>query len=99
VVRLDPGDSEGVVVRRDPMACETGAAKTTDVASAAKTKTTAVASAAKTKITDVASAAQTTDMTLNRRQTAVLPLVAPILCLARGRIARHRGRVRQQRPR
>jgi hypothetical protein len=88
VVRLDPGDSEGVVVRRDPMACETGAAKTTDVASAAKTK-----------ITDVASAAQATDMTLNRRQTAVLPLVAPILCLARGRIARHRGRVRQQRPR
>ena len=70
VVRLDPGDSEGVVVRRDPMACETGAAKTanmaaaktktTDGASAAKTKTTDVASAAKTKTTDMASAAQAT---------------------------------------
>jgi hypothetical protein len=71
VVRLDPGDSEGVVVRRDPMACETGVAKTannmasaaktktTDVASAPKTKTTDVASAAKTKTTDVASAAKT----------------------------------------
>src|SRR3984893_1228844 len=70
VVRLDPGDSEGVVVRRDPMACETGAAQTaniasaantttTDVASAPKTKPTAVASAAKTKTTDVASAAKT----------------------------------------
>jgi hypothetical protein len=59
VVRLDPGDSEGVVVRRDPMACETGAAKTTDVASAAKTKTANRASAAKTKTTDVASAAKT----------------------------------------
>ena len=63
VVRLDPGDSEGVVVRRDPMACETGAAKTANMASAAKTKTTDVASAAKTKTTDVASAAQATDMT------------------------------------
>ena len=53
VVRLDPGDSEGVVVRRDPMACETGAAKTANnMASAAKTKTTDVASAAKTKTTD-----------------------------------------------
>jgi hypothetical protein len=64
VVRLDPGDSEGVVVRRDPMACETGVAKTANnMASAAKTKTTDVASAAKTKTTDVASAAQATDMT------------------------------------
>jgi hypothetical protein len=59
VVRLDPGDSEGVVVRRDPMACETGAAKTANMASAAKTKTTDGASAAKTKTTDVASAAKT----------------------------------------
>jgi hypothetical protein len=64
VVRLDPGDSEGVVVRRNPMACETGAAKTANMASAAKTKTTDGASAAKTKTTDVASAAKTktTDM-------------------------------------
>jgi hypothetical protein len=64
VVRLDPGDSESVVVRRDPMACETGAAKTANMTSAAKTKTTEtktadVASAAKTKTADVASAAKT----------------------------------------
>jgi trimeric autotransporter adhesin len=72
VVRLDPGDSEGVVVRRDPMACETGAAKTktanmasaaktktANMASAVKTKTANMASAAKTKTTDVASAAKT----------------------------------------
>ena len=59
VVRLDPGDSEGVVVRRDPMACETGAAKTANMASAAETKTTDVASAAKTKTANMASAAKT----------------------------------------
>jgi hypothetical protein len=59
VVRLDPGDSEGVVVRRDPMACETGAAKTANMASAAKTKTTDVASAAKTKTANMTSAAKT----------------------------------------
>jgi hypothetical protein len=74
MVRLDPGDSEGVVVRRDPMACETGAAKTTNMASAvacaAKTKTTDVAPAAKTKTTDVASAAQATDMTSAAKATA-----------------------------
>ena len=59
VVRLDPGDSESVVVRRDPMA-SAAEAKTTDVASAAKTKTANnMASAAKTKTTDVASAAKT----------------------------------------
>jgi hypothetical protein len=68
VVRLDPGDSEGVVVRRDPMACETGAAKTANMASAAKTKTTDGASAAKTKTTDVASAAKT--KTANRASAA-----------------------------
>ena len=70
VVRLDPGDSESVVVRRDPMACETGAAKTANMASAAKTKTTDVASAAKTKTTDVASAAQATDMASAAKATA-----------------------------
>jgi hypothetical protein len=74
MVRLDPGDSEGVVVRRDPMACETGAAKTTNMASAvacaAKTKTTDVASAPKIKTTDVASAAQATDMTSAAKATA-----------------------------
>jgi hypothetical protein len=66
VVRLDPGDSEGVVVRRDPMACETGAAKTANMASAAKTAN--MASAAKTKTTDVASAAKT--KTANRASAA-----------------------------
>jgi hypothetical protein len=72
VVRLDPGDSEGVVVRRDPMACETGAAKTANMASAAKTKTTDGASAAKTKTTDMASAAKTktTDMASAAQATA-----------------------------
>ena len=61
VVRLDPGDSEGVVVRRDPMACETGAAKTktANMASAVKTKTANMASAAKTKTANMASAAKT----------------------------------------
>ena len=72
VVRLDPGDSEGVVVRRDPMACETGAAKTANMASAAKAKTANMASAARTKTTDVASAAKTN--TANMASAAQPPI-------------------------
>ena len=72
VVRLDPGDFEGVVVRRDPMACETGAAKTANMASAAKAKTANMASAARTKTTDVASAAKTN--TANMASAAQPPI-------------------------